>query len=65
MSTQLSFFKSHHKNGWWVLRTPISGDWTGYQAERLGFGATQWRAKIDLILQERASQNADAAPLAA
>ena len=65
MSLQLSFFKSCRKNGWWVLRTPISGDWTGYQAERIGFGATRAHAEIDLIFQEKGSRTEQPAPLAA
>ena len=51
--TQIAFFKSYSKLGWWAARVPASSDWGGYEATEVGFGVTTTQAERDLHGREQ------------
>ena len=58
--TQIAFFKSYSKLGWWAARVPASGDWRGYEATGVGFGVTTTQAERDLLAREIAEDSVSA-----
>ena len=58
--TQIAFFKSYSKLGWWAARLPVSADWGGYEASGVGFGVTTTQAERDLLARERAENSVSA-----